>query len=188
MNLQLAESDELQERMSLSANPAMKPYVFVPGQHRGKGTYVREDLLDAMPSAQYTMLMRKLAPHQREVQSGAMSEEEYLGTREDRRQRRAAKTDKKKSKAELKRSRGQAKIIRAQNKNKGRGQGGGGQKVLDTATDVAGKIFGGKKGAATDTEEKPPFYKTTAGMIAIGLGAVLLLGGGGYLLTRKKKK
>jgi len=178
MYLQLAENEE----MSAGAPATTKPYIFIPnGGRSGRGMYVREDFFDALPDNEYKVVMSRLLPHQREVQRG-MSESMYLSNKANRKQRRADKHDKKQSKIELRKAKGEAKVTRAQKKGSGAGK-----EYLDKAIDVAGGLIGGRKGGGSGDDTAPTsWYKTTPGMVGIGAG-VLLLVGGIVVLTRKKK-
>ncbi len=176
MTLQLAEGNRKRTRVAKET----KPYIYMPNADgNGNGLYIREDHFDHLPNGQFARTMREIAPYQREVESGLMSEAEYLSSKADRKARRAARADRKKTKSD---SKAAARVKRA-------GSAAGlFNKVLDTAGNL---LPGGKQGAALpatdDTPPKDPWYKTTPGMFGIGAGVLLLLGGG-YALTRKKKK
>ena len=58
MYLELAESGYLQEGGGES------PYIFIPQALGGAGGYIREDLLDTLPQAQWEAVMMELEPYQ----------------------------------------------------------------------------------------------------------------------------
>lgn len=119
----------------------VNPYILVPGKG-GRPMYVREDHFDHLPNSDFNRMMRNLAPFQKDVQQGMLSESEFLADRKARKEKRAekkakktarkdekkatkaekkktkvekkkAKVDLKKAKAEKKRASGSAKQTRA---------------------------------------------------------------------------
>lgn len=132
---------------------AVNPYVLIPDPSgRNRGMYVREDHFDYLSNSDFNRMMRNLAPFQKSVQSGQLSESEFLADKRARKEKRTAKTegktvkkkakgekktlknekrkaniDIKKAKAEKKRSTGRAKETRAEGKRlrgEGKAQGG----------------------------------------------------------------
>ena len=169
------------------------PYIFMPNMETGGGLYIREDKFDSMPNDQFKMLMRQLAPYQPEVENGQMSEQQFLGNREDRKKNRESKRNRRdqkaNSKAESRTTRANAKQTRADAKKSKADSGQGGfdwDKVKDVGGSLIGSIFN-KGGDASGGEVAPivetPFYKKPAVII----GGVVVLGVVGYMLTRKKK-
>jgi LPXTG-motif cell wall-anchored protein len=170
------------------------PYIFMPNFESGGGLYIREDKFDSMPNDQFKMLMRQLAPYQPEVQTGQMSEQQFLGNREDRKKNRESKRNRRdqkaNSKAESRTTRANAKQTRADAKKSKADSGQGGidwDKVKDVGGSLIGKVFnkGGDEGADASAmvPEPKPFYKNPIVIV----GGIIVLAGAGYLLTRKKK-
>ncbi len=80
---------------------AVNPYILVPGTN-GRGVYVREDHFDHLPNSDFNRMMRNLAPFQKDVQSGQLSESEFLAGKSARKEKRAEKKAKKTAGKDLK--------------------------------------------------------------------------------------
>lgn len=210
MRLQLAEG----ENRLVKEGTHSKPFVYVPGvAENGQGIYLREDHFDGLSNYEFYKAMKALAPFQREVKNGSMSESYYMADKARRRKKReerderkkekkeskaakkTAKTEKKQSKADARRTKAEAKKIKAES-------GGGAEKRKElfnkaasilgpAAASIIGKRAGGggaEPGDGEEDKEKKPWYKTTPGMVGIGAGALLLLGGIGVAVSRRKKR
>lgn len=198
MTLQLAEGGKI-----VKAPANSKPYIFIPGAGPNrKGIYIREDHFDKMPTFQFYQALKELAPHQREVLNGSMSENEYMLSKgrwrkrreekqEQKKEKRAAKTERIQSKSVARQTRAEARKARAE-----RGEESEGKKifssVLDTAKGIIGSKVGGQSYAPGDAEgggeTKKPWYKTTPGIVGLVAGGLLLVGGVGVAVSRSRKK
>lgn len=125
--LQLAEDpySHLAQNIPVSARDM---YVYVPQGYRGatKDLYIREDLLDAMPTMAYQKMMFELEPYQNVGMSA----------KADRDARRQARKDKKAQKGELKTAKQQARLERAKSGETGL------KTLISGAKDIVGSIFG----------------------------------------------
>jgi len=136
--LQLAEDPYIHLAQNIPVS-ARDMYVYVPQGYRGatKDLYIREDLLDAMPTIAYQKMMFELEPYQNVGMSA----------KADRDARRQARKDKKAQKSELKSAKQQARLERAKSGETGL------KTLIGGAKDIVGSIFGI---GTSDTTSKSP--------------------------------
>ena len=136
--LQLAEDPYSHLAQNIPTD-ARDMYIYIPQGYRGsvKDMYVREDLLDAMPTAAYQKMMFELEPYQNTGMSANA----------DREARRQARKDKKALKSETKAAKQQARLERAKSGETGL------KTLIAGAKDIVGGIFGT---GAIDTTNKTP--------------------------------
>lgn len=182
MNLQLAENSR---RVSKQATAKIKPYIFIPNAHKlGIPSFIREDHFDQLHPEEYHALMKQIAPYQREVKNGSLSEDQYLAGRKAKvKARTDRKNEKSKSKAEARKTKANAKMERATHAGSGKGKA-----IFDQVTDTAKGIFGKSSGGGSTAPDdaKVPFYKTTTGMVVIGGVSLVVIGGIIYAMKKKK--
>jgi hypothetical protein len=137
--LQLAENPYSHLAQNIPTD-AREMYVYVPAGYRGadQDMYIREDLLDAMPTAAYQKMMFELEPYQNTGMSA----------KSDREARRQARKDKKALRSETKAAKQQARLERAKSGETGL------KTLISGAKDIVGGIFG--TGTTTDTTGRAP--------------------------------
>jgi hypothetical protein len=191
MYLQLADNDPYQH---LAAAPN-ELYIFVPAGYKGaeKDLYIREDLLDNLPDANFQQIMFDLEPYQAQGMSAKADRQQR---REERKARKATKGGAARRDAKLQRvqARQQGKAARA-------AAGGGFGGVLDKIGGVVSNIVGGgapstreldinagQGGVSIDYQggDEPTFFEQYKTPLIIG--GVVLAAGAAYFLINKNKK
>ena len=162
MYLQLAENPPISKLVTDN-------YTFVPGINGDPGVWIRDDKFDDLNDRDHSEILEAVG----------MSELSSKTKKKAKAERKSAKTDIKKAKADSIRS-------------GTRGQGA--KDLFGKVLDTAGSIIGGKTGGSQESpgsadqsgsgaDEPKPFYKNP---IFIGAG-ILVLVGGIYFATKKKK-
>lgn len=139
--LQLAENPYIHLAQNIPTD-ARDMYIYIPQGYRGsdKDMYIREDLLDAMPTAAYQKMMFELEPYQNTGMSA----------KADRDARRQARKDKKALRGETKAAKQQARLERAKSGETGL------KTLIAGAKDIVGGIFGTGAATTDDTTGRGP--------------------------------
>lgn len=170
------------------------PFVYIPQSKM----YIREDYLDDLDNGEWRQLMAQIASYQPHVESGQMSEAQFMADRASRKAKREERQAKKETKSEDKHKKKDAKTAIKNAKaeaKKGKGAGGG---ILGTVMSGVSGFLNKDKDSSSEDEDTSsvvtppvppadvPFYKTATGVTLISVGAAGLIAGGIYLATRKK--
>ena len=197
MYLELAENDYLQE-----SGGGYSPYIFIPQAMGGAGGYIREDMLDDLPDAQWQAVMEELEPYQQGMGLFGFGKK----AQERRTQRQTARQTRKQTKVEQ----GRGGILGGITGGIKNILGGVGGVVKESAgvvknispeaqagivgaiapTKGAGGLIGGLTGGGAAPAAQPPAPQPRKGIdfknpLVIG-GGLLLIGGLVFLIARKK--
>lgn len=176
-------------KRTLSEDENPNPYIFVPDA-TGGGKWVREDMFDSLDSLEWRKLMYELAPYQPGVNTGQLSESQFMSDRATRKAKRedkktgrkTAKTAKKTGKEEKKKEK---RTARTENIKNIMGGITGAVKNIFGKGDAESEATGGTSPLPEPDEEiKKTFLQQYQTPLLIG-GGLALAGGIYYFATRK---